>query len=72
MKKFGTFGKVLAGLTITIVICIATRNLWGHAAAAGITWICQEIGVNPPQALINLIDQDALGSTMNPGTTNNG
>jgi hypothetical protein len=67
MKKFGTFGKVLAGLTVTIVICIATRRLWGRAAGAGIRWICQSIGVPAPEQLLGLIEVNDLGSTQENG-----
>lgn len=63
MKKFGTFGKVLAGLVVVLVIAIFTKTYWGRAAWIAIAWICDSLNVDAPVALQTLLDVDNAHGT---------
>lgn len=68
MKKFGTFGKVLAGLVIVLVIAIFTKTYWGRAAWIGIEWICDSLDVTPPDALKTILDVENAHGKQGSGT----
>lgn len=67
MKKMGTFGKILAGLVVVLVIAIFTKTYWGQAAWAGIEWICDSLGVPAPTGIQNILDKENARGTNEPG-----
>lgn len=58
MKKMGTFAKVLIGVVIVLFIGLAFRRIWGPVAYGFIAWICEQVGITPPEYLNNVLNNN--------------
>jgi hypothetical protein len=56
MKNFKKFAIVLVAVVVVILIGIFFRDQWGPLVAAGIEWICDLFGIDPPQGIMDILD----------------
>lgn len=56
MKNFKKFAIALVAVVVVILIGIFFREQWGPLVAAGIEWICDLFGVDPPDGLMDILD----------------
>lgn len=56
MKNFKKFAIVLVAVVVVILIGIFFREQWGPLVAAGIEWICDQFGIDPPQGIMDILD----------------
>lgn len=63
MKNFQKFAVALVVIVIVIFIGLACKTYWGPAAWSMVQWICNSIGIEPPQGLKNILDQEDLKGT---------
>lgn len=62
MKNFKKFAVALVVIVLVLFMGLAFRRYWGPLAYAFIEWICERFGVEPPNAVKNILDKENLGA----------
>lgn len=58
MKNFKKFAVALVAVVIVLFIGLAFRRIWGPVAYAFVAWICDQVGIEPPAYLANVLNND--------------
>lgn len=58
MKNFKKFAVALVAIIVVIAIGLATKTYWGRFAWGMIQWVCDSIGIDPPNGIKDWLDQE--------------